>query len=213
MTKERNCAIPLLRRLLCARKLMELDSDRPSPAKVAVTTRLVRQHSFCSSAWYRPWFSPEEATKSLRWVSERASRLRIRSSEDTKPLSCLLGPRGSQKRMKDHARNITGTSIGKGRLTQRHGLMVHKFTRTNTSALIGRRLTTRTRTAWTIGARIFMESRLSPAKMAAVRTRSVRRRSFSDRSTGGGICARSKLEEGGFPSSEVDSCLKHTPGV
>ena len=35
--------------------------------------------------------------------------------------------------------------------------MVHKFTCTNTSVQIGRRLTTRTATAWTIGARISVE--------------------------------------------------------
>ena len=35
--------------------------------------------------------------------------------------------------------------------------MVPKFTCTNTFVLIGRRLTTRTATAWTIGARIFAE--------------------------------------------------------
>src|SRR5215469_15936504 len=38
-----------------------------------------------------------------------------------------------------------------------HGLLVRKCTSTNTSVLVGRRLTTRTATAWTIGARIFVE--------------------------------------------------------
>jgi len=47
--------------------------------------------------------------------------------------------------------------MGRARLTRLHGLMVYTFTCTNTSALAGRRLTTGTATAWTIGARIFVE--------------------------------------------------------
>ena len=47
--------------------------------------------------------------------------------------------------------------IESGRSTRLHGLMVRKFTCTNTFALAGRKLTTRTATAWTIGARIFVE--------------------------------------------------------
>ena len=43
------------------------------------------------------------------------------------------------------------------RLTQLHGLMARTFTCTNTSALIGPKLTMRTATAWTTGARIFVE--------------------------------------------------------
>ena len=35
MIEERKYAIPFAAILLCARKLIELDSDRPSPAKVA----------------------------------------------------------------------------------------------------------------------------------------------------------------------------------
>src|SRR6516162_4428724 len=46
---------------------------------------------------------------------------------------------------------------GRGRSTQLHGLTVRWFTYTNTSVLVGRGLTTRTATAWTIGARIFVE--------------------------------------------------------
>jgi hypothetical protein len=43
MNEERKYAILFAATLLWARKLIELDSDRPSPAKVAaVSTRLVR---------------------------------------------------------------------------------------------------------------------------------------------------------------------------
>jgi len=38
-----------------------------------------------------------------------------------------------------------------------HGLLVRKCTSTNTSVLVGRRLTTRMARAWTIGARIFVK--------------------------------------------------------
>ena len=43
---------------------------------------------------------------------------------------------------------------GKRRPTRSHGLTVRKFRCTNTSVLIGRRLTTRTATGWIIDARI-----------------------------------------------------------
>jgi hypothetical protein len=54
---------------------------------------------------------------------------------------------------------ITGTQIRtESRRSMRlRGLVVRKFTCTNTSVLIRRRLTTRTATAWTTGARIFVE--------------------------------------------------------
>src|SRR6516162_6153718 len=47
MIEERKYAIVFAATLLCARKLIELDSDGPSPAKVAaVRRRLVRLYSF-----------------------------------------------------------------------------------------------------------------------------------------------------------------------
>ena len=50
----------------------------------------------------------------------------------------------------------------RGRPTRLHGLTVRKFRCTNTSVLIGCRLTTRTATAWTIGARISVEVKRPP---------------------------------------------------
>jgi len=51
MTEERKYAILFAATLLCARKLNELDSDRPSPAKVAQSrTRLVRLPSSWSTS-------------------------------------------------------------------------------------------------------------------------------------------------------------------
>ena len=43
MTEERKYAILFPAALLCARKLMELDSDKPSPAKVAAVENAARQ--------------------------------------------------------------------------------------------------------------------------------------------------------------------------
>src|SRR5215469_7156851 len=42
MTEERECAILSAATLLCARKLIELDSDRPSPAKSRTRPRIGR---------------------------------------------------------------------------------------------------------------------------------------------------------------------------
>jgi len=46
MTEERKFAILFAATLLCARKLMELDPDRPSPARVAAIENAVRQAAF-----------------------------------------------------------------------------------------------------------------------------------------------------------------------
>jgi hypothetical protein len=47
MIEERKYALLFSATLLCARKLIELDSDWPSPAKVAVVrTRVARLYSF-----------------------------------------------------------------------------------------------------------------------------------------------------------------------
>jgi hypothetical protein len=43
MTVERKYAILFAATLLCARKLIELDSDRPSPAKVAAVENAISQ--------------------------------------------------------------------------------------------------------------------------------------------------------------------------
>ena len=46
MTEERKYAILFAATVLCARKLMELDSDRPSPAKVAAVENAISQAAF-----------------------------------------------------------------------------------------------------------------------------------------------------------------------
>ena len=46
MTEDRKYAILFAATLLCARKLMELDSDRPSPAKVAAVENAISQAAF-----------------------------------------------------------------------------------------------------------------------------------------------------------------------
>jgi hypothetical protein len=46
MTEERKYAILFAPTLLCARKLIELDSDRPSPAKVAAVENAISQDAF-----------------------------------------------------------------------------------------------------------------------------------------------------------------------
>jgi len=46
MTEERKYAILFAATLLCALKLIELDSDRPSPAKVAAVESAISQAAF-----------------------------------------------------------------------------------------------------------------------------------------------------------------------
>jgi len=46
MTEERKYAILFAATLLCARKLNELDSDRPSPARAAAVEDAIRQAAF-----------------------------------------------------------------------------------------------------------------------------------------------------------------------
>lgn len=55
MTEERKYAILFAATLLCARKLMEMDSDRPSPAKIAVVENAVRQAAFILECIDRRW--------------------------------------------------------------------------------------------------------------------------------------------------------------
>jgi len=55
MTEERKFAILFAATLLCARKLIEMDSDRPSPAKVAVVENAVRQAAFILECIDRRW--------------------------------------------------------------------------------------------------------------------------------------------------------------
>jgi hypothetical protein len=50
MTEDRKYAILFAATLLCARKLIELDSDRPSPAKVAAVENAISQAAFIWSA-------------------------------------------------------------------------------------------------------------------------------------------------------------------
>jgi hypothetical protein len=46
MNEERKYAILFAATLLCARKLQELDSDRPSPAKIATVENAISQAAF-----------------------------------------------------------------------------------------------------------------------------------------------------------------------
>ena len=55
MTEERKYAILFAATLLCARKLMEMDSDRPSPAKFAVVENAIRQAAFILERIDRKW--------------------------------------------------------------------------------------------------------------------------------------------------------------
>ena len=55
MTEERKYAILFAATLLCARKLMELDSDRPSPAKVAAVENAIGQATFILECIDRKW--------------------------------------------------------------------------------------------------------------------------------------------------------------
>jgi len=55
MTEERKYAILFAATLLCARKLNELDSDRPSPAKVAAVENAISQAAFIMEHIERRW--------------------------------------------------------------------------------------------------------------------------------------------------------------
>ena len=55
MTEERKYAILFAATLLCARKLIELDSDRPSPAKVAAVENAITQAAFILECIDRKW--------------------------------------------------------------------------------------------------------------------------------------------------------------
>ena len=55
MTEERKYAILFAATLLCARKLNELDSDRPSPAKVAAVENAISQAAFILECIERKW--------------------------------------------------------------------------------------------------------------------------------------------------------------
>ena len=55
MTEERKYAILFAVTLLCARKLMQLDSDRPSPAKLAVVENAISQAAFILEHIARRW--------------------------------------------------------------------------------------------------------------------------------------------------------------
>jgi hypothetical protein len=60
MTEERKFAILFAVTLLCARKLMELDPDRPSPARVATIENAIRQAAFILEQIDRRW--PEDVS-------------------------------------------------------------------------------------------------------------------------------------------------------
>lgn len=55
MTEDRKYAILFAATLLCARKLMELDSDRPGPAKIAAVENAISQAAFILEHIDRRW--------------------------------------------------------------------------------------------------------------------------------------------------------------
>lgn len=55
MTEERKYAILFAATLLCARKLIELDSDRESPAKVAAVEEAIRRAAYILECIDRKW--------------------------------------------------------------------------------------------------------------------------------------------------------------
>ena len=55
MTEDRKYAILFAATLLCARKLMELDSDRPSPAKIAAVENAISKAAFILEHIDRRW--------------------------------------------------------------------------------------------------------------------------------------------------------------
>jgi hypothetical protein len=55
MTEERKYAILFAATLLCVRKLVQLDSDRPSPAKVAAVGNAISQAAFILECIDRKW--------------------------------------------------------------------------------------------------------------------------------------------------------------
>lgn len=61
MTEERKYAILFAATLLCARKLAELDSDRPSPAKLAAVENAISNAAFIMERIDRKW--PEQGER------------------------------------------------------------------------------------------------------------------------------------------------------
>ncbi len=55
MNEERKYAILFAATLLCARKLQELDSDTPSPAKIAAVENAISQAAFILDRIDRKW--------------------------------------------------------------------------------------------------------------------------------------------------------------
>jgi len=53
--EERKYAILFAATLVCARKLIELDSDRPSPAKVAAVENAISEAAFILDRIDRKW--------------------------------------------------------------------------------------------------------------------------------------------------------------
>jgi hypothetical protein len=61
MTEERKYAILFAATLLCARKLAELDSDKPSPAKVYAINTAIEKAAFILDRIDEKW--PDAAAK------------------------------------------------------------------------------------------------------------------------------------------------------
>jgi hypothetical protein len=59
MTEERKHAILFAATLLCARKLMEMDSGKPSPAKIYTVDRAISQAAYIMKRIDEKWPSVE----------------------------------------------------------------------------------------------------------------------------------------------------------
>jgi hypothetical protein len=94
-----------------------------------------------------------------RFKLRRRTAVIFLERRDGAVLECLVSRKDFHR-----VRRHRGTQIRmeSGRPTRLHGLTVRKFRCTNTSVLIGCRLTTRTATAWTIDARISVELEEAP---------------------------------------------------
>src|SRR3974377_1525081 len=129
-----------------------------SGRKTKVVTKSDRRHGHVSVQPFRYIHGHTGASVGMgpnRFKLRRGTAVIFLERQDGAVLECLVSP----EKILTEQGVITGTRLGveRRRSTQLHGLMVRTFACTNTSVLVGRGLTTRTATAWTIAARIFVE--------------------------------------------------------
>jgi hypothetical protein len=67
MTEERKFAILFAATLLCARKLAELDSDKPSPAKVYAVNTAIERAKFILDRIDEKWPTRRGTCRKLEW--------------------------------------------------------------------------------------------------------------------------------------------------